>query len=283
MQLMHTVTELRSRLAAEKSVAFVPTMGNLHAGHLSLLEIAKQHGACVVVSIFVNRLQFEPGSDFDRYPRTLNEDSEKLRLAGADIVFVPDEQELYPEPQQVLVQPPKLAQLLEGEHRPGHFAGVATVVLKLLNIVRPGAAIFGKKDYQQLAIVREMVAQLNVPVQIIGAETVRAADGLALSSRNGYLSAGERHEAARLSRHLHGIKAAVEAGRRDFAILEGAATADLTAHGWRTDYIAVRERMDLAVPAIAAQKLVVLGAALLGKVRLIDNVEIDAPGGRPIL
>jgi pantoate--beta-alanine ligase len=279
MQLIHTVAELRSRLAGEKAVAFVPTMGNLHDGHLSLLEIAKQYGTCVVVSIFVNRLQFEPGSDFDRYPRTLNEDCEKLRMAGTDVVFVPDEQELYPEPQQVMVQPPKIAQLLEGEHRPGHFAGVATVVLKLLNIVRAEAAVFGKKDYQQLAIVREMVEQLNVPVQIIGAETIRAADGLALSSRNGYLSASERQEAARLSRHLHAIKAAVAVGRRDLATLEVAAAGDLAAHGWRPDYIAVRDRMGLGVPAIAAQKLVVLGAAWLGKVRLIDNVEIDAPGG----
>jgi pantoate--beta-alanine ligase len=279
MQTIHTVAELRSRLAREKTVAFVATMGNLHDGHLSLVELARQHGTCVVVSIFVNRLQFEPGSDFDRYPRALNEDCEKLRMAGADIVFVPDEQELYPEPQQVIVQPPKLAQLLEGQHRPGHFAGVATVVLKLLNIVRPTSAIFGKKDFQQLAIVREMVQQLNVPVQIIGAETVRAADGLALSSRNGYLSANERKEAARLSRHLHGIKTAVETGRRDFAALEAAAAADLAARGWRPDYIAVRARTGLGDPAIGAQKLVVLGAAWLDQVRLIDNVEIDAPGG----
>jgi pantoate--beta-alanine ligase len=276
MQLIHTIAELRSRLAAERAVVLVPTMGNLHEGHLSLVNIARQHGSCVVVSIFVNRLQFEPGGDFDRYPRTLNEDGEKLRALGVEVIFAPDERELYPEAQQVIVQPPRLAELLEGEHRPGHFAGVATVVLKLFNIVQPAVAVFGKKDYQQLAVIREMVRQLNLPVRIVGAETIRAADGLALSSRNGYLSSAERQDAARLSRHLRDIKAAVETGRRDFAALEAAALQDLGAHGWRTDYVTVRDRTNL-LPASNEQKLVALGAAWLGKVRLIDNIEIDAP------
>jgi pantoate--beta-alanine ligase len=276
MQLIHTIGGLRSRLAAERAVAFVPTMGNLHEGHLRLVEIARKHGSCVVASIFVNRLQFEPGGDFDRYPRTLPEDCAKLEAAGVHVVFAPDEHELYPEPQRVIVQPPEVAATLEGEHRPGHFAGVATVVLKLFNIVQPKVAVFGKKDYQQLAVVREMARQLNVPVEIVGVETVRAQDGLALSSRNGYLSVAERQEAVRLNRLLAEIKAAIEGGRRDFAALEGAAVQDLQAHGWRVDYVAVRARSGLHTPSPEEQGLVVLGAAWLGKTRLIDNLEIDA-------
>lgn len=280
MQIIHAIAELRQRLAPEPVVVLVPTMGNLHDGHLSLFDLAKQHGNCIVASIFVNRLQFEPGGDFDRYPRTLREDCAKLAAAGVDVVFAPDEQEMYPQPQQVTVQPPALANTLEGEHRPGHFTGVATVVLKLFNIVQPQTAVFGKKDYQQLAIVRAMVRQLDLPVAVIGGETMRAADGLALSSRNAYLSAAECAEAARLYRHLCDIRMAVEAGRRDYSSMEVAAVADLTQHGWRVDYIAVREQQGLAPPAPEERPLVVLGAAWLGRTRLIDNLEIVLPGAR---
>ena len=275
MQVIHSIAELRARLAGERSIALVPTMGNLHEGHISLVELAKQHGTGIVATIFVNRLQFEPGGDFDRYPRTLKDDCEKLRAAGVDVVFAPDESQMYPEPQQVTVQPPAVAETLEGEHRPGHFAGMATVVLKLFNIVQPHVAIFGKKDYQQLAIIRDMVRQFNLPITIVGAETIRADDGLALSSRNGYLSVAERTEAARLNEHLRAIRTAIEAGRRDYAAMESSATADLARHGWRVDYIAVREQRGLLLPGSASSELVVLGAAWLGRTRLIDNLEID--------
>ena len=275
MQLIHTIAELRTGLAGERAVVLVPTMGNLHEGHISLMEIAKAQGTRVVATIFVNRLQFEPGGDFDRYPRTLKDDCAKLRAAGVDVVFAPDESQMYPEPQQVTVQPPAVAETLEGEHRPGHFAGMATVVLKLFNIVQPHVAVFGKKDYQQLAIIRDMVRQFNLPITIVGAETMRADDGLALSSRNGYLSAAERPEAARLNRHLRAIKTAIEAGRRDYAAMESSAAADLARHGWRVNYIAVREQRGLLRPAPPSRELVVLGAAWLGRTRLIDNLEID--------
>jgi len=275
MQLIHTIAELRALLAYESFTALVPTMGNLHDGHISLVQIAKAHSTCIVASIFVNRLQFEPGGDFDRYPRTFQADCEKLQAAGVDIVFAPDEEEMYPEPQQMTVQPPAIANTLEGEHRPGHFAGMITVVLKLFNIVQPHVAVFGKKDYQQLAIIREMVSQFNLPIAIVGGETIRDDDGLALSSRNGYLSASERAEAALLNQRLRAIKVAIEAGRRDYAALERAATTDLTLHGWRVDYIAVREQLGLALPQAMSKELVVLGAAWLGKTRLIDNLEID--------
>jgi pantoate--beta-alanine ligase len=275
MQIIHTIAELRAQLAYESSIALVPTMGNLHEGHISLVQIAKARGTCIVASIFVNRLQFEPGGDFDRYPRTLEADREKLQAAGVDVVFVPDEEEMYPEPQQMTVQPPAIGNTLEGEHRPGHFAGVATVVLKLFHIVQPHVAVFGKKDYQQLAIIREMVSQFNLPIAIVGGETIRDDDGLALSSRNGYLSASERAEAALLNQRLRAIEVAILAGRRDYAALEGAAATDLALHGWRVDYIAVREQRGLASPQARSRELVVLGAAWLGKTRLIDNIEID--------
>jgi len=274
VELIHRVAAVRARLAGEPAVAFIPTMGNLHEGHLELVRIALERAPCVVVSIFVNRLQFAPGGDFDRYPRTLQDDCDKLRGAGAHVVFAPDEAEMYPEPQEVIVQPPAVANELEGEHRPGHFAGVATVVAKLFHMVEPQVAVFGKKDYQQLAVIRDMVRQLAMPLEIVGAETLRAPDGLALSSRNGYLSAAERGEAAQLNRHLRAIRDAVLAGRRDFAALEAAAAADLAGHGWRVDYVSVREQRGLRVPSPDARDLVVLGAAWLGTTRLIDNVEI---------
>ena len=278
MDVTHTVAELRARRAREASVVLVPTMGNLHAGHMALVEKAHEHGDCVVVSIFVNRLQFEPGGDFDRYPRTLEADCEKLARAGCDVVFAPDERQMYPAPQEIVLSPPRVAHTLEGEHRAGHFQGVVTVVAKLLNIVVPQVAIFGKKDYQQLMVLRELVRQLNFGVTVVPGETVREPDGLAMSSRNGYLTPAERQEAVRLSRVLGRIREAVAAGRRDFAELEKAAREDLAAHGWRPDYIAVRRRADLAPPGADDHELVTLGAAWLGRTRLIDNLEIE--GGR---
>jgi pantoate--beta-alanine ligase len=274
MDLIHSVAELRRRLDKEPSVVLVPTMGNLHAGHMALVESAREHGKCVAVSIFVNRLQFEPGGDFDRYPRTLQADCEKLERAGCDVVFAPDEREMYPGPQEMLISPPRVSHTLEGEYRAGHFQGVVTVVAKLLNIVVPDAAIFGKKDYQQLLVLGELVKQMNFGVKVVPGETVREADGLAMSSRNGYLSAPERQEAVRLSKVLRGVKEAVEGGRRDFADLEKAAKEELASQGWRPDYIAVRRRADLGTPGADDRELVTLGAAWLGRTRLIDNLEI---------
>ena len=274
MQVFRTVSELRARLAREDSVVLVPTMGNLHAGHIALVEAARKHGRCIVVSIFVNRLQFEPGGDFDRYPRTLEADREKLERAGCEVLFAPDEHEMYPAPQEIVLSPPKVANSLEGEHRAGHFQGVVTVVAKLLNIVSPNVAIFGKKDYQQLMVLRELVCQLNFGIEVVPAETVREPDGLAMSSRNGYLSPEERHEAVRLSRVLRSIRERLARGERDLPALEKAAMGELAAHGWRVDYVAVRRRADLAPPAADDTELVALGAAWLGKTRLIDSLEI---------
>jgi pantoate--beta-alanine ligase len=277
MDLIHTIAELRARLKGVGTVALVPTMGNLHDGHLSLIEIARARGECVVASIFVNRLQFEPGGDFDRYPRTLPRDCEMLARAGCDVVFAPDEAELYPEAQEVRVTPPDVGAALEGEHRKGHFEGVATVVSKLFNIVRPDVGVFGKKDYQQLQVIRALVRQLDFPIEIVGGETVREPDGLAMSSRNGYLDAEERVEAVRLSRNLKHIRRAIEGGSRDFPRLIESAMADLSSHGWKVDYVAIRSRDRLAPPTPEDRALVVLGAAWLGRTRLIDNLEIDAP------
>lgn len=277
MDVIHTVVELRTRLAKEPSIAFVPTMGNLHAGHIALVEEARKHGTCIVASLFVNRLQFEPGGDFDRYPRTMKEDCEKLAAAGCHVVFAPDERELYPAAQEIVLEPPKAAGQLCGDFRPGHFQGVVTVVAKLFNIVAPHTAIFGRKDYQQLFVIRELVRQMNYPIAIVGVQTMRDPDGLAMSSRNGYLSREERAEAVRLSRNLKRIKDLVTAGRRDFDALCESAIADLTAAGWRVDYVALRNRSRLAPPGPEDRDLVVLGAAWLGKTRLIDNLEMDAP------
>jgi pantoate--beta-alanine ligase len=274
MDLIHTVSGLRQRLAREGSIVLVPTMGNLHAGHIALVERARDEGRCVVVSIFVNRLQFEPGGDFDRYPRTLEADCEKLTRAHCDVVFAPDEREMYPTHQEIVLSPPRVAHTLEGEYRAGHFQGVVTVVAKLLNIVVPDVAIFGKKDYQQLLVLQQLVRQLNFGVKVVPGETVREPDGLAMSSRNGYLSKEERAEAVRLSRVLRGIRDAVAGGRRDFADLEKAAKEDLASHGWRPDYIAIRRRADLGTPGADDHELVALGAAWLGRTRLIDNLEI---------
>ena len=274
MELIHTVAELRRRLAREDSIVLVPTMGNLHAGHIALAEAAREHGRSVVVTIFVNRLQFEPGGDFDRYPRTLEADCGKLRQAHCDVVFAPDEREMYPAHQEIVLSPPRVAHTLEGEYRAGHFQGVVTVVAKLLNIVHPDVAIFGKKDYQQLLVLQQLVRQLNFGVKVVPGETVREPDGLAMSSRNGYLSADERKEAVRLSQALRSIGEAVAGGRRDFADLEKAAKEGLAARGWRPDYVAVRRRADLGTPGADDRELVALGAAWLGRTRLIDSLEI---------
>ena len=275
MNVIQTVAELRARLAGEKSIALVPTMGNLHAGHIALVEMARGHGKCVVATIFVNRLQFEPGGDFDRYPRTLEHDCAMLEKAGCDVVFAPDEKEMYPAPQEIHVTPPKVAETLEGGFRPGHFQGVATVVSKLFNIVAPHVAIFGKKDYQQLHVIRALEKQLNFGIEIVGADTVRDADGLALSSRNGYLSAEERAKAPQLQRELKKIKEAIEAGSRRFQRHDEMAAADLTMAGWKVDYVSLRSQSDLLPPNPHDTRLVVLAAAWLGKTRLIDNLEIN--------
>lgn len=275
MQIHASIPALRSELRARGPVAFVPTMGNLHEGHLSLMRQARQHAGTVVASIFVNRLQFGPHEDFDKYPRTFENDCARLREAGVDVLFAPTEADLYPVPQTYLVDPGGIQDILEGAFRPGHFRGVATVVLKLLNIVQPEVALFGKKDYQQLMLIRNMVAQLALPVTILGGATVRAEDGLALSSRNGYLSAAERIEAARLHRTLAAVRDAVRSGARDFARIEQEACAQLTAAGWHPDYVAIRRQADLLEPGAApAEPLVVLAAARLGNTRLIDNIEI---------
>ena len=279
MDIIPTARALRDRLAAARRVAFVPTMGNLHAGHYALMRQARRHGDTVVASIFVNRLQFGPNEDFDRYPRTLEADRAGLEQAGVDVLFAPDEREMYPVPQTYRVQPPPLAEDLEGAARPGFFHGVCTVVLKLFNLVRPDVALFGEKDRQQLAVVRGMVEQFNLPIEIVGGATVRAPDGLALSSRNNYLSAAERIEAPNLHRVLRGVADAVAGGRNDYAALEAYARAELAARGWKPDYVAIRQEAGLRVPQqpVAAGGLIVLGAATLGTTRLIDNVEVAPP------
>jgi len=273
MQIISTIAELRTRLAEERAIAFVPTMGNLHEGHLNLISIARDHGKCVVASIFVNPLQFGPSEDFDRYPRTLEADCEKLQ-GLADVVFAPSVNEMYPEKQTVFVEPPAIANELDGATRSGHFRGMATVVLKLLNIVQPQVALFGKKDYQQLHIIRQMVAQLNLPVRIVGGETVRAEDGLALSSRNQYLSAAERGEAVFLHRTLQGLRQAILQSERDFERLQQQAIEGLSARGWKVDYVAVRNQSDLLPASLSQRDLVILAAVRLGNTRLIDNVEV---------
>ena len=294
MRIIHSIAQLRAALGQHAlSSVFVPTMGNLHEGHLALIRQAKAHvgntDSPVVSSIFVNRLQFGPNEDFDRYPRTLDCDAQLLESAGCDILFAPDEAELYPEPQGYKVQPPdELANLLEGEFRPGFFTGVCTVVHKLFNIVQPQAAFFGKKDYQQLMVIRTMVRQMALPIQIVPGETTRADDGLALSSRNGYLSEAERQEALSLFKALSAVKTAVHALRQtDGAALdagnwlaqaESQAKATLAGRGWLPDYVTLRRQFDLLPPTAeqlaGSEPLVVLAAAKLGKTRLIDNLEV---------
>ena len=280
MQVVHTAAELRAALAGRSGTAFVPTMGNLHAGHVSLVELAKQHGQPVVASIFVNPLQFGAGEDFDRYPRTLGADCEELAAAGCDVVFAPDVAEMYPVPQTFAVQPPhSLATDLCGAFRPGHFSGVATVVLKLFNLVQPRVAVFGRKDFQQLLVIRELVRQFNLPIDIVSGDTLREADGLAMSSRNAYLGPSERIQAAQLQRELAAIVTAVQAGERDFETLAATAARHLKMAGWRVDYVALRDAATLQAPSPDSTRLVVLGAAWLGQTRLIDNLDfgLDNP------
>ncbi|MET3372392.1 pantoate--beta-alanine ligase [Variovorax boronicumulans] len=277
MYIAKTIDELRQHLSSSQRPAFVPTMGNLHEGHLALVRQAKPLGDATVASIFVNRLQFLPHEDFDTYPRTWDSDCEKLRAAGCDVLFAPDEKALYPEPQTCKVHPdPALADLLEGHFRPGFFIGVCTVVMKLFQCVQPRVAVFGKKDYQQLMMIRHMVRQFALPIEIVGGETFRADDGLALSSRNGYLSATERAEAVQLSQALRAMAEAVRAGERDVAALEARAMQSLAQRGWQPDYVVLRRRADLQAPQ-PGDALVALAAARLGSTRLIDNLEIDTP------
>ena len=283
MKIISDINELRDHLRGQNRASFVPTMGNLHEGHLSLMRLARQHGDPVVASIFVNRLQFGPNDDFDTYPRTMQADIDQLEKEGVYILFAPTERELYPQPQEYRVDPPQqLGDILEGEFRPGFFKGVCTVVLKLLSCVQPQVAVFGKKDYQQLMIIRQMAKQFALPVEIIPGETIRAEDGLALSSRNSYLSADERTEAPQLQRLLREVRDQVLnlTGSNIAALkaIEKQAVAQLAQRGWGPDYIAIRQQSDLAPPnnaaLIAGEPLVILTAAKLGKTRLIDNLEI---------
>jgi pantoate--beta-alanine ligase len=282
MKTVHTIADLRAALSSFKRPAFVPTMGNLHDGHIALVKQAKPLGDVTVSSIFVNRLQFAPHEDFDSYPRTLNADAERLKAAGCDVLFAPREQELYPQPQTYRVHPASdLSDILEGHFRPGFFIGVSTVVLKLFSCVFAGmphgTAAFGKKDYQQVMVVRRMVQQFALPIEILAGETQRAPDGLALSSRNGYLSATEREEAVQLSKALRALgSAALAATPADLPALEAQAMQTLARRGWKPDYLTVRRRSDLLPPqtGLPAEPLVVLGAAKLGNTRLIDNLEI---------
>lgn len=279
MKIISSIDELRDQLRGQLRTAFVPTMGNLHEGHLSLMRLARKHGDPIVASIFVNRLQFGPNEDFDKYPRTFQADVEKLEKEGVYVLFAPTEKDLYPEPQEFRVKPPDdLGNTLEGEFRPGFFTGVTTVVLKLFSCVQPRVAVFGKKDYQQLMIVRNMSKQFALPTEIIAAETYRADDGLALSSRNGYLSEQERAEAPALYRTLNEVAQEVRSGHLDIFDLERQAMAKLAARGWKPDYISIRKRVDLQPPSAGdlakGELLVVLAAAKLGVTRLIDNLEI---------
>ena len=283
MRIISDIQDLRAQMSGQNRVAFVPTMGNLHAGHLSLMKIAAVHGDPVVASIFVNRLQFGPNEDFDKYPRTMQSDVDKLEAEHVYVLFAPTEKDLYPEPQEYRVLPPtQLGDILEGEFRPGFFQGVCTVVLKLFSCVQPRVAVFGKKDYQQLMIIRSMCRQFALPVEIIAAETVRDTDGLALSSRNQYLSTSDRAEAPRLYRVLNQVRDAIQAdvahAAENLHALEEKAVAELTEYGWKPDYVAVRRQHDLLKPTPeqvrAGEPLVILAAARLGTTRLIDNLEI---------
>lgn len=276
MIIAKTVSELRAAVGAGRgALAFVPTMGNLHAGHLALVRQARTKAPRVAASIFVNRLQFGPNEDFDRYPRTFTDDCASLEKEGLDILFAPDESVLYPEPQTYIVQPPDMADDLEGRFRPRFFHGVATVVLKLFNCVQPQLAVFGKKDYQQLMIIRGLVRQFNLPIEIMAGETLREADGLAMSSRNGYLSQAERREAPRLKSTLDRLVSGMRAKAADRLGLEAEAITSLRDAGWSPDYVAVRRQSDLAEPGAGDRLLVVVAAARLGATRLIDNVEFS--------
>lgn len=281
MQIIHTVAELRNALKSQTSVVLVPTMGNLHAGHIHLATLAKQQAQCVVVSIFVNPLQFGANEDLASYPRTLDADCEKLKAAGVDIVFAPNVQEMYPDfnaatndlGQTMIISAPPIAKELCGASRPGHFDGVATVVMKLFNIVMPQMAVFGKKDFQQLFIIRELVRQFNLPIEIIAGDTVREASGLAMSSRNGYLTPEQKSHASMLHTCLKEIVASIQQGCVDYAALEQVTVQTLDNIGWLTDYVSVRSARTLLPASKEDTALVVLAAAKIGNTRLIDNIE----------
>lgn len=279
MKVVHTIKDLHATVRHLTDITLVPTMGNLHDGHISLMRLAKQQGGTTVASVFVNRLQFGPNEDFDTYPRTLQADAEKLEQAGVDVMFAPSEKDMYPVPQDYRVIPPaNLADILEGHFRPGFFNGVATVVMKLFSAIRPIKAIFGKKDYQQLMIIRRMVEQFALPIEIIGAEIHRGENGLAMSSRNGYLSASELNEAPNLYKTLKNAVDQVRAGNDDIDLLEKQAIATLKARGWKPDYVSIVRQYNLQKPTTEnlhqKDPLVILAAATIGTTRLIDNIEI---------
>jgi pantoate--beta-alanine ligase len=285
MQIISLSNALCAALKKQTNIGFVPTMGNLHAGHIHLVNLAKQHSDCVVVSIFVNPLQFGANEDLANYPRSLEADCEKLKAAGCDIVFTPAVAEIYPQftqndagmslNQTILIQPSAIANDLCGASRPGHFAGVATVVAKLFNMVQPKSAFFGKKDFQQLFIIRELVKQLNYRIQIMAGETVREASGLALSSRNDYLSVAQKQQAAELNQALQTIAAEIKVQNTEFIMLENSAKAQLNATGWQVDYVTVRSSLSLLPASQADKHLVILAAAKMGNTRLIDNIELS--------
>ncbi len=277
MEIIKTVSQLRKFLEDKKDIGCVPTMGNIHDGHLSLVSLAKKKSATVVTTIFINRLQFNQPDDFDRYPRTMEEDFKKLESIGSNVVFCPNELEIYSEVQKYFIDPPRIAKKLEGRFRPGHFRGVCTVVMKLFNVVQPRIAVFGKKDYQQLAIIKGLVKQFSLPITIVSAETVRAKSGLALSSRNRHLSVEELEEAPRLWQAMKNISSAIEGGDRNFVAMEYAAGELLARHGWKVDYVVVRTQAGLHKPTDSDSELVILGAASLGSTRLIDDLEVIGP------
>ena len=282
MQIIDSKNALSTALKDRENIGFVPTMGNLHAGHIHLVNLAKQHASCVVVSIFVNPLQFGVNEDLANYPRTLEADLEKLEAAGVDIIFTPSVAELYPNfdaknlNQSITIALPPIADELCGASRPGHFAGVAIVVAKFFNLIQPQIAFFGKKDFQQLFIIRELVKQMNYPIQIMAGETVREVSGLALSSRNGYLNDTARIKASQLNQALRGMVDTIKQGNQNFDDVEHQAAQQLSAQGWNVDYVSIRNAESL-LPADSDDKhLVVLGAAKLDKTRLIDNIEFCA-------
>lgn len=280
METVTSIAAVRERVrawhAAGLRVAFVPTMGNLHPGHVSLIDAARQVGDRFIASIFVNPMQFGPNEDFAHYPRTPRDDERMLAAAGCDLMFMPDVAEIYPggSERATRVEVPGLSRILCGEFRPGHFEGVTTVVATLFHIVEPDIAVFGEKDFQQLTIIRRMVRELCFPVRIVGAPTVRDADGLAMSSRNQYLTEQERRLAPRIHATLAAVAARLQAGDNEFASMEHSGVQTLEAAGFRPDYFAIRQAEDLGTPQIKSRHLVVLTAAHLGKARLIDNIQV---------
>jgi pantoate--beta-alanine ligase len=280
METVTTIAAVRARVREWKStakrIAFVPTMGNLHRGHISLIDAARRSAERFVASIFVNPMQFGPNEDFAHYPRTAQQDAAMLSAAGCDLMFMPDAQEIYPDGYEnaTRVEVPELSRILCGQFRPGHFEGVATVVAKLFNIVEPDVAVFGEKDFQQLTVIRRLTADMCYPIEIVGAPTVRETDGLAMSSRNQYLTAEERRIAPRLYRALQEAVRRIRQGERDFAALERAGSEELARAGFQSEYFAVRDARTLGVPSNHPGELVVLAAARLGKARLIDNLRV---------